>query len=132
MPKLIKRLRLDFLAVAVIFGIIIPKVCNVAGMTAATKQIWILIVLNFIVAIIIGYWAKFVHAPWLVITFMPILFALSNLLFQINNHQYAYYMALTYLALSAFGRFSGTRIEVDTEDDNVPDLVEDGFKSNID
>ncbi|QBO37302.1 hypothetical protein EQG49_12940 [Periweissella cryptocerci] len=132
MPKLIKRLRLEFIVVAIIFGAIIPKVCNVAGMSAATKQIWILVVLNFIVATVIGFWAKKVHAPWLVITFMPILFALSNFIFHINNHQYAYYLALTYLALSAFGRFSGTRVEVDTDDDNIPDLVEGGFKSNID
>lgn len=116
--------------VAILFGIVFPNMCNALGVSANNKIIWLLIIANFIVAFGLGWYIKRTYTPWWTVLVFPVIFALNTLLLRTNNHQYAYYLALTYLFLSVISRFHSWAIVDDEENDMVANVVDGGFQSN--
>lgn len=113
--------------ISLILGAGLPNLFNTLGISANTKVIWLLFVINFIGAFGLGWYMKRIFAPrWLVIIF-PVIFAIDTFLLRTNEHQYAYYLALTYLLVSVIARFNTWAVD---EEEMVANVVDGGFKSD--
>lgn len=131
MQRLAKRDDIKFVTVTFLFGIVIPNLVNMLDVQVAHKEIWLLTVINFIFAILSGWYLKHNYLAWWLIPAFPIFFVLGNLIWHTNNHQYAYYFALCYLFLTILGRF-GSWVNDDDTSDDIPELIDGGFRTNND
>lgn len=129
MPKLFKRYNIKFLAITFLFAIVLPNLANGLNVATAQKEIWLLTVINFIFAFLSGRYLKRNYLSWWLVWVFPVFFTLGNLIWQTNNHQYAYYFALCYLILTILGRFSGL-VNDDDSGDTIPELVDGGFRTH--
>lgn len=92
--------------ISLILGAGLPNIFNAMNISATNKVIWLFFVINFIGAFVLGWFMKLIFAPrWMVLIF-PIIFALNTFLLRTNNHEYAYYLASTYLLVSVIARFN--------------------------
>ncbi|MCM0599028.1 CrcB family protein [Periweissella fabalis] len=116
--------------VGLVLGAVLPNVFNVAGISANSKIIWLLITINFIGAFGIGWYIKRTYTPWWTLLIFPGVFALDTFLLKTNEHQYAYFLALTYLALSVVAHFNSWAVNVEDEgEEHYKNIVDSGFEA---
>lgn len=128
-----RRSYIVIILIGVLLGFVLPNIFNEMGINANDKIIWLLIVINFVGAYVLGWYIKKTFAPFFTLLIFPALFTITNLVFHTNNRQYAYYLALTYFVISLIAHFHSWAI-IENEDDNdenvVTDFVDGGFGSN--
>lgn len=124
-----RRSYIIIVIVGLLLGAVLPNIFNAMGISANSKVIWLLTVINFIGAFVLGWYSKKTYTPWWTVFIFPAIFAVDTFLLRTNEHQYAYYLALTYLFISIIARFHSFAV-IDDEVELVADVVDGGFKSN--
>ncbi|GAB6092153.1 hypothetical protein [Furfurilactobacillus curtus] len=102
----------EYWGLGIVFGALLPYLANLTSLSVFHKVLWVLLGLNGLYALAIGWQIGRKKRRVSLLLVFPFVFAAATFLFQLNAHEYAYYLAIGYLCLSyfAYGQQGGMTV----------------------